>query len=42
MQQLLQELDRTETKVLDSRKELLNRIESLIGEVNTAKANIVR
>lgn len=42
MQPLLQELDKTQGKIQDSRKEMFNRIEALIGEINTAKANIVK
>ena len=40
MQDLIQELDRTHAKVLDQRKEMLNRLEALAGELGTAKQNI--
>ena len=42
MQQLVSELDKTQHKVIDSRKEMLNRIEALIGELTTAKTNIAK
>jgi len=42
MQLLREELDRTHTRVQESRRELLGRVEALIGEVTTAKGNIQR
>lgn len=42
MQSLIQELDKTNVKVQEQRKEMLNRIEALIGELNNSKQNIMR
>ena len=42
MQSLIQELDKTHGKVLEQRKEMLNRLDALIGELNNSKQNIVK
>jgi hypothetical protein len=42
MQTLLTELDTSNSKVQDSRKDIINRIDSLIGELNNAKQNITK
>lgn len=42
MQSLIQELDKTQTKVQEQRKEMLNRMEALIGELNNSKQNIIK
>ena len=38
---LLTDLDKTHTKVKEQRKEMFNRIDALIGELNHAKTNII-
>jgi len=42
MQELIQELDRTQTKIHEQRKETLNRLEAMISELNNSKQNILR
>eukprot|EP00347_Sterkiella_histriomuscorum_P014886 403359145 len=42
MQSLISDLEKTQSKVLDQRKEMLNKIDALIGELTNAKTNIQR
>lgn len=42
MEGLLDELDKTRTKVVEHRREMHNKIEALIGELNNSKQNILK
>jgi hypothetical protein len=42
MEEVIDKLDRTRARVQDSRKDMLGRIDALIGELTTAKTNIER
>ena len=42
MLQLLEELDKIQGKVQEQRKETLNRLDAMIGELNNSKQNILR
>ena len=42
MQTLISELDKTHGQVSQQRKEIVNKIDALIGELNNSKQNIIK